>query len=236
MIIYYVLIAVAVVVIILVLTLIIITLKNIKKNDNNEDKQPQKEEVKWDHIKDFVDINRNRIEKLNNYSEYDDEDVMTTGVGLFPNKDSSDQKRESTSSSGSINLYNPDSEETKNLDMEIYNNDRIETVPLTALGIEVILNYNDGNGNKVLKMTSDKLTVGRDVSNDLILWNNEYLSRFHAEFTIIDNKLYLTDKKSKNGTYVDSKKIEEKVEITKNCNVKFGNTVVSVTIENKLNG
>lgn len=97
--------------------------------------------------------------------------------------------------------------------------------------IKVTLNYNDGKSNKVMKMASDILNVGREPGNDLILWHNSYLSRWHAVFCIREDRLFLKDLNSKNGTYYEGKRITDEIEIVEDCDVKFGSTVVHIKIE-----
>ncbi len=233
--IYYVLLAVAIIIVALVIMLVIIIIKNLEKDEPQQEKVQQKDDgVKWNHIKDFVDINSNRNGLINNYNELSDEDVMTTGVSFAMDKKMSAPKPP-TNDNFNNEFRKEKDYDTQSMDSTIYEDTQCMPCSLPHSAIDVTLNYNDGNGSKVLKMTSDKLTVGRDMSNDLILWNNIYLSRWHAEFVIRDNRLYLKDLNSKNGTYLDAKPVKGEVELTDNCEVKFGSTVISVSIEKNMN-
>ena len=98
--------------------------------------------------------------------------------------------------------------------------------------IKVTLKYNDGVSSKILKMEADQATVGRGVGNDIIFKSDSYTSRNHALFTIRDNKLYLKDLNSKNGTYINSgQRLTEETELKENCTIKFGDAELEVYIE-----
>lgn len=247
MVIYYALLAVAVIVVALVIMIVCIILKKTDKEEPNQSLQEKKEEIKWNHIRDFADINSDNEGVLKNHYDSFDEDIKTTGVGIVFDKyndvqeallnskiienDSNVESRKIAEANKS-DLYEDIKDDTVSMMSSTIEND---TIPMTLPSIEVSLSYNDGNGNKMLKMTTDKLTVGRDMRNDLILWNNIYLSRWHAEFIIRNNKLYLKDLNSKNGTYLDAKPVQGEVELTDDCEVKFGNTIINVSIQNKVN-
>jgi uncharacterized membrane protein YhaH (DUF805 family) len=60
----------------------------------------------------------------------------------------------------------------------------------------------------IIKLTeSQKITLGRDRSNDIVI-NNRYLSTSHIEIELIDDSIYITDMGSTNGTYIDGDKLE----------------------------
>ena len=59
----------------------------------------------------------------------------------------------------------------------------------------------------------DSVTIGRSVQNDIII-NDFLVSRIHCQIERIDTERYrITDLNSKNGTYVNGKKIEGSAEI-----------------------
>jgi pSer/pThr/pTyr-binding forkhead associated (FHA) protein len=49
--------------------------------------------------------------------------------------------------------------------------------------------------------------LGRQLDNDIV-FNEEFVSRFHAEIRIEDDKYILYDVESTSGTYVNSQKIQ----------------------------
>ena len=68
-------------------------------------------------------------------------------------------------------------------------------------------NLNDGN-EFVFDVLEDRLTIGRDGKNDIVI-DNTFISGFHAEFLKQPDGSYeLIDLKSSNGTFVNGKRIE----------------------------
>lgn len=68
-------------------------------------------------------------------------------------------------------------------------------------------NLNDGN-EFVFDLLEDRLTLGRDVGNDIVI-DNTYISGYHAElFRQEDGTYEVVDLKSSNGTYVNGKRVD----------------------------
>lgn len=67
------------------------------------------------------------------------------------------------------------------------------------------------------------ITIGRKQDNKIVL-SNPSISAYHAEIKVCDDgSIYLTDKSSTNGTFVNGKQISKEVEVTvkRSDNVKF---------------
>jgi hypothetical protein len=68
-------------------------------------------------------------------------------------------------------------------------------------------NLNDGN-EFVFDLLEDRLTLGRDASNDIVI-DNTYISAHHAELLRQEDGTYeVVDLKSSNGTYVNGKRVD----------------------------
>ena len=69
------------------------------------------------------------------------------------------------------------------------------------------------------------MKIGRDPSFADLNIKNKTVSGKHAVFSLKNNVLMLKDVGSKNGTYVDGKKIQIglNVEIKAECRIKFSN-------------
>lgn len=233
--------------IILVLGLVFMTvyiIKNIVVNNETQNKQEYLQSNDK-HIKDFFDINSAKESKVVAYGDSFDEEVNTVGVDidLIDNNKGKDAekplkklsvKQRYTEKDNFINDYKTISLDTPPIR---FNSD--ETVDMNSIKekqshdskINVILKYKNGDANKIIKMTSSQITVGRDVSNDLLLKKDSFASRNHAIFILRDDKLYLRDLNSKNGTFINkNNKIEGEVLIEKSCEVKFADAVVEVQI------
>ncbi len=67
----------------------------------------------------------------------------------------------------------------------------------------------------------DKLTFGRDASNDVIL-NKPNVSRFHAQVTRVGKRYYVTDMRSSNGTFVNDKRVEGDIWLNPQDTIRVG--------------
>jgi pSer/pThr/pTyr-binding forkhead associated (FHA) protein len=72
-----------------------------------------------------------------------------------------------------------------------------------------------------------ELKIGRLEDNDIILNNDQGVSRYHAKL-IIENEedVYILDNNSTNGVYVNGTRINGKVKLSPNDFIKIGNSVI----------
>jgi len=77
-----------------------------------------------------------------------------------------------------------------------------------------------------------KYTLGRGEANDITILDGG-MSKSHAVIIRADNKFYIEDLNSTNGTYIDGLKLppNQKYELRHNCQVMFGNSVVIFAAE-----
>ena len=68
-------------------------------------------------------------------------------------------------------------------------------------GVFLIIN------KQMIPLTKPVTTLGRQMGNDIV-FQEEFLSRFHAEILHEEDKYILVDKNSTSGTYVNGKKID----------------------------
>jgi pSer/pThr/pTyr-binding forkhead associated (FHA) protein len=70
------------------------------------------------------------------------------------------------------------------------------------------------------------ITVGREQGNHIVI-NDNYVGRRHLELIRDDtNNILVRDLNSKNGTYINGKKITGEVYLNKNDIVRIGNTTL----------
>jgi uncharacterized Tic20 family protein len=76
------------------------------------------------------------------------------------------------------------------------------------------------------------LSLGRTISNDIII-NNQYISSKHLEISMLNNKIYIQDTNSSNGTYIDGEKIlpRQKKELRPNNRLIVGSEAVIYMIK-----
>jgi pSer/pThr/pTyr-binding forkhead associated (FHA) protein len=60
---------------------------------------------------------------------------------------------------------------------------------------------------QMIPLTQPVTTLGRQIGNDIV-FQEEFLSRFHAEIIQENDKYILIDKESTSGTFVNGKKID----------------------------
>lgn len=68
---------------------------------------------------------------------------------------------------------------------------------------------------KEIPILKEEFTIGRSIMND-ICCNQAFVSRNHCKIIFKQGKYFVTDSKSKNGTYVNGKKISSMVELKNN--------------------
>jgi len=70
------------------------------------------------------------------------------------------------------------------------------------------------------------VTIGRD-SNNTIVVNDNFVGRWHLEITQYDdNNFIMKDLDSKNGTFINGRKISGETSLRKNDIVRIGNTTL----------
>lgn len=82
----------------------------------------------------------------------------------------------------------------------------------------------DGKDDEVV-WEQDALTVGRDVSNDLVI-EHRLASRRHARFEKDDVGFYINDLESTNGTFVNGQRVQGRHLLRNNDEVWVGDTVI----------
>jgi pSer/pThr/pTyr-binding forkhead associated (FHA) protein len=60
---------------------------------------------------------------------------------------------------------------------------------------------------QMIPLTKDVTTLGRQIGNDIV-FQEEFLSRFHAEILHENDKYILIDKDSTSGTFVNGRRID----------------------------
>ena len=74
-------------------------------------------------------------------------------------------------------------------------------VPLFKQDVFLIIN------KQMIPLTKPVTTLGRQIGNDIV-FQEEFLSRFHAEIIHENDKYILVDKDSTSGTFVNGRKID----------------------------
>jgi len=93
--------------------------------------------------------------------------------------------------------------------------------------VQLRIRYTDPDGNLTERLLSDNpLTVGRSPDADIITLD-ERASRMHCGVRLWDGEYYVKDLKSKNGTYLNQKRVEM-AKIKPGDKIRLGNSILTV--------
>lgn len=78
----------------------------------------------------------------------------------------------------------------------------------------------------------DKMIVGRSAANcNLAITTDNAVSEKHCEISLEDNRFYITDLGSSNGTFLNGERIHSATEVKTGCMLKIGRSEYRLTIE-----
>src|SRR5579864_1430240 len=100
----------------------------------------------------------------------------------------------------------------------------------TAPTAFLVLRRDDGFGDVFPLRAGQRCTIGRSTTNRIVV-KDDLCSREHAEVLFTDNKWYLRDLSSLNGTRVNGRGVREEVPLTPRDEIELGNTHL-VFVEN----
>jgi len=86
------------------------------------------------------------------------------------------------------------------------------------------------DAGKKAELEADRLTIGREPGVELELADDE-ISRRHAAITRSGDDVQIEDLGSRNGTYVDGKRISEQTKLTGGETIRVGQSEIAVTAE-----
>lgn len=78
----------------------------------------------------------------------------------------------------------------------------------------------------------DKIIVGRSAANcNMAITSDNAVSEKHCEISLEDNRFYITDLGSSNGTFLNGERIHSATEVKTGCMLKIGRSEYRLTIE-----
>lgn len=133
---------------------------------------------------------------------------------------SEDEQNDSEDSEDSENGQDSEDSETSEDAQDTENNG--DGAEETAAEINITLTLTGvKNGELKVLPIAERAVIGRSMRNDVVITDST-VSGIHCEFTYEDGKLYLTDKNSTNGTYLNEERIIEKTEVHKGDILEIG--------------
>jgi hypothetical protein len=95
-----------------------------------------------------------------------------------------------------------------------------DDVPIIAT-----LSYLENGLEKTYEFATSPLKIGRDPKQcDLVISEDKFMGRCHGVITFEDSELYFEDLQSKNGSFINGKRIEGKIKIEAGMIIKLAHT------------
>lgn len=86
-------------------------------------------------------------------------------------------------------------------------------------------------GHKYFVKSDSKILIGRSEEANIRIAYDDFCSRRHALIYWVGDSCYVEDLNSKNGTFLNNKKIQGKEKITKGDTIGLGETELLIGIE-----
>ncbi len=77
---------------------------------------------------------------------------------------------------------------------------------------------------KSVRLTTNRMTIGRDPTNEVTLTEDPYISRYHCSITFEEGQFWIEDLGSKNGTKVNGAEILDREALQRGDIVTVGGT------------
>ena len=94
---------------------------------------------------------------------------------------------------------------------------RVKKTPASASGLVHVLLF----GNQEFVLTEGENTIGRDSAADVVL-PSKSISRIHAVVTVRADTATVNDVESKNGTFIDTKRVTQDTALVDGNVIRFG--------------
>lgn len=100
-----------------------------------------------------------------------------------------------------------------------------EVIPLVA---ELVIEAED----RKIPIASRWVRIGRDPANQLVLLDDLFVSRYHAWVTFEQDKFWLEDLGSTNGTLLNEEPVQKRILLTSGDKIKIGETDITFHLLN----
>jgi len=101
-----------------------------------------------------------------------------------------------------------------------------EALPLKAeKGPRLLMLSAEGNSHIVFPLPEGKSYIGRDIENTIVI-DDTQISKQHACLDVSQGKVFVQDMDSRNGIYLNGKKIQRKTALKEGSLLKLGSTIL----------
>lgn len=121
-----------------------------------------------------------------------------------------------------IDTTNPHASEYKAVQPDTHTASNLGAAPPQDNAFDPHLTLVAVNGGLKYELRKLRTRIGRGIDNDIVLNNDERVSRNHAEIIWQDNKMVLVDCESRNGVWLNQQKIQQSAVLNTNDHIRFG--------------
>ncbi len=83
----------------------------------------------------------------------------------------------------------------------------------------------DGNSQIIFPLAEGKSYIGRDIQNTIVI-DDTQISKRHACVDVSQGKVFVQDMDSRNGIYLNGKKVQRKTALEEGSLLKLGSTIL----------
>ncbi len=122
-------------------------------------------------------------------------------------------------------------EEIKTVDCDPISVTKYDTLTKTLVGKKGVFTFRDQEKSAVrYDMIKPTVSIGYHKTNDIVITDN-FASSFHCRIEYKNNRYFLKDLGSTNGTYVNDMPIEEEIPLPFNAEIKIGKSFIQFIAE-----
>ena len=84
----------------------------------------------------------------------------------------------------------------------------------------------------IFPLVEGRSTIGRNINNSIIL-SDELVSTYHAAVLFRNGSCWIEDLNSRNGVYINGKKISRRLKLENDSLIKIGSTILKYSAEHE---
>ena len=105
-----------------------------------------------------------------------------------------------------------------------------KTVNMFSQGIRVVLSEVGGTGKRYECQVNEQVVIGRQQNCDIVLGDRNTISKLHCRLILATNSLMIEDLNSRNGTFVNGKRITSPTQVRNGDTIRLGDSQFRLSI------